>query len=147
MFLVDTNILIYAANSAAPEHAVAREFLETCRTSSETWLATWSIFYEFLRVSTHPAVLPRPLSLAEAWSFLQAVAASPTFQLLGETERHGEIISDLARRQPRTRGNHVHDFHIAALMLEHGVREIRTADADFHRFRFLRVSNPVEGGA
>lgn len=145
MFLVDTNILVYAANRAAPEHEAAQEFLETCRAGSEIWLATWSIFYEFLRVATHPAVIPRPLALTEAWSFLQAVAASPTFQLLGETERHGEIISELARRQPRTCGNHVHDFHIAALMLEHGVREIRTADADFHRFRFLQVSNPVEG--
>lgn len=145
MFLVDTNILVYAANRAAPEHAAAHAFLETCRTGSEIWLATWSIFYEFLRVSTHPAVLPRPLALTEAWSFLQAVAASPTFQLLGETERHGEIVSELARRRPSVRGNHVHDFHIAALMLEHGVREIRTADADFHRFRFLQVSNPVEG--
>lgn len=145
MFLVDTNLLVYAVNRGAREHARAREFLEACRAGSEIWVATWSIFYEFLRVTTHPAVLERPLRFAEGWSFLEALAASPAFQLIGETERHAEVVSEVARQQPGVSGNHVHDFHIAALMLEHGVGEIRTADADFHRFRFLRVSNPVEG--
>lgn len=40
-------------------------------------------------------------------------------------------------------GNVVHDLHIAALMVEHGVTEIRTADTDFHQFEFLRVRNPL----
>lgn len=143
MFLVDTNLLVYAANRASPEHVRAALFLEGCRSGSETWSSTWSIFYEFMRVTTHPAILPRPLTLAQAWSFLRALAASPSFDLLLATSRHGEIVSGLADRHPGVRGNHMHDFHIAALMLEHGIREIRTADADFHRFRFLEVVNPL----
>jgi len=31
----------------------------------------------------------------------------------------------------------------AALMREHGVVEIRTADMGFHQFKFLRVVNPL----
>ncbi|MGH9417224.1 MAG: TA system VapC family ribonuclease toxin [Terriglobales bacterium] len=147
MFLVDTNLLVYAANVDAPEHGSARAFLEACRRGSEAWLGAWSIFYEFLRVTTHPSVLPRPLALTDAWGFLRVLSASPTFQLIAETERHAEVVGDLARRQPGVRGNHVHDFHIAALMVEHGVREIRTADSDFHQFRFLTVVNPLLPGA
>ena len=37
----------------------------------------------------------------------------------------------------------VHDLHTATLMREHGVSEIRTADADFHQFAFLDVINPL----
>lgn len=143
MFLVDTNLLVYARNERAPENVAARQFLENCRTQGESWLATWSIFYEFLRVVTHPRIFTNPLSLGEGWDFLHALMVSPSFGLIQETERHGDIIRDLGRRYPGVRGNHVHDFHIAALMFEHGVREIRTADDGFHRFRFLNVVNPL----
>ena len=43
----------------------------------------------------------------------------------------------------RTTGNLVHDAHIAALALEHGVREIWTLDRDFARFPGLRIRNPL----
>ena len=39
-------------------------------------------------------------------------------------------------------GNLVHDAHIAALCLEHGVTELVTADRDFSRFPQLKIHNP-----
>ncbi len=39
-------------------------------------------------------------------------------------------------------GNLVHDAHIAALALEHGVKELWTLDRDFARFPGLTVRNP-----
>jgi predicted nucleic acid-binding protein len=44
--------------------------------------------------------------------------------------------------QSKATGNLVHDAHIAALCIEHGVSELLTADTDFARFRDLRVRNP-----
>lgn len=41
-----------------------------------------------------------------------------------------------------TTGNLMHDAHIAALCLEHGVSELVTGDRDFLRFTDLRVRNP-----
>lgn len=146
MFLVDTNLLLYAANCGAREHQAARRHLETWRQGGESWMATWSIFYEFLRVATHASVFQRPLSIAEAWEFLRHLLACPSFLLLEETPRHAAVVSELILLYPDVRGNHAHDFHIAALMYEHAVREIRTADADFHRFGFLTVVNPVAAG-
>jgi predicted nucleic acid-binding protein len=40
------------------------------------------------------------------------------------------------------RGNLVPDAHLAALLRQHGVRRLYTADTDFHRFPFLEVSDP-----
>jgi predicted nucleic acid-binding protein len=37
----------------------------------------------------------------------------------------------------------MHDLHIAAVMRENGVVELRTADVGFHEFKFLRVVNPL----
>lgn len=65
--------------------------------------------------------------------------------MLVPTERHMEVLEGLSTRHPRLSGNIVHDLHTAALMREHGVTEIRTADTDFHQFPFLTVVNPLVG--
>ena len=145
MFLVDTNILLYAVDPDSPEHALALAQLEGYRRETELWFLTWGVIYEFLRVSTHRAVFERPLSIERAWSWIEAVRASASCRVLAETERHPEIVRELAARHPRLAGNPVHDLHTAALMLEHGVTEVRTADTDFHQFPFLRVVNPLSG--
>jgi predicted nucleic acid-binding protein len=83
------------------------------------------------------------MSFADAWSFIESVRLSPSFGILVETERHAEVVCDLTREYPHISGNRLHDLHIAALMREHGVVEFRTADTDFHQFKFLRVVNPL----
>ena len=98
---------------------------------------------EFLRVVTHRSALAVPLTFADAWSFIESLRASPSFGFLVETERHAEVVRDLTVEYPHVSGNRLHDLHIAALMREHGVVEIRTADTDFHQFKFLRVANPL----
>lgn len=143
MFVVDTNILLYAVNPDAPEHQRARDALESYRRDARLWFLTWGIVYEFLRVSTHRSVFPRPLDFVTAYRWIALLLASPACRVLTESERHAFILGELSSKHPRLAGNHVHDLHIAALMLEHGVSEIRTADTDFHQFPFLRVVNPL----
>jgi len=68
---------------------------------------------------------------------------SPSFEILPETERHPEGLDELVREYPHISGTKFHDLHIAAVMREHVITENRTADTDFHQFKFLRVTNPV----
>ena len=68
---------------------------------------------------------------------------SPSLALLSETERHAEVMAAVLR-QSRAAGNLMHDAHIAALCVEHGVEELVTGDRDFSRFPGLRVVNPFE---
>jgi hypothetical protein len=42
-------------------------------------------------------------------------------------------------------GPRVHDARIAAICLQHGVRELWTADRDFSRFPELKAVNPLIG--
>lgn len=146
MFVLDTNLLLYAVNPDSPDHSPALALLEEWRAGDRLWFITWGIAYEFLRVSTHPAVFPRPLDIGRAREWLDVLLASPVAGILVETERHDRVLSEVVQRHPRIYGNLIHDLHIAVLMREHGIPEIRTADSDFHQFAFLEVVNPLIGG-
>jgi toxin-antitoxin system PIN domain toxin len=146
VFVVDTNLLLYAVNPDSADHARSRELVEEWRREDRLWFVTWGIMYEFLRVSTHPGVFPEPLKLTQAREWIALLLTSPSAGVLVATERHLDVLTELARLHPRLRGNIIHDLHTAALMKEHGITEIRTADADFHQFNFLNVVNPLEGG-
>jgi uncharacterized protein len=143
VFVVDTNVLVYAADTSSPEHRRCRALLERWRTSSAAWFLTWGIGYEFLRVVTHPRVLRRPWSAGAATSFLDAVAAAPGLAMLVPTERHRDVLRDLVREVPGLAGNLWHDVETATLMREHGISRICTRDTDFHRFPFLEAIDPM----
>ena len=143
MFVVDTNILIYCADTAAPDHARCRALLEQWRVQSSPWYVTWGIVYEFLRVVTHPRVLQRPFSAAQAWRFLEAVLAAPSLRILAETDRHRQVAAAVWAEVPEVSGNLVFDAHTAILMREHGLKTIYTRDTDFNRFPFLDTVDPL----
>lgn len=143
MFLVDTNILVYAANSGSSEHAVCFRLLERLRRESLPWYSTWGILYEFLRVVTHPRVFSKPWTIREAWGFVNALLDSPGLTVLTATDRHSEVARQVFDAIPEIRGNLVHDAHTATLMREHGIRRIYTRDMDFHRFTFVEVVDPL----
>ena len=144
MFVVDTNVLVYAANRDAPEHMTCRQRLLDWLGQPAPWFLTWSIVYEFLRVVTHRRVLPSPLGSAEAWSFVEVLLDSPSLQVLTPTRRHAELLRELLVLVPRLEGNLFHDAHTAALMREHGVKTIITRDSGFYRFGFLEVVDPLD---
>lgn len=141
MKAVDTNVLVYAATRPGPHHGAARAVLTSLAEGSEPWALPWPCLYEFLRVTTHPRVFHPPPQMMDAFAFVRRLLESPTLVLLSETSRHVETLEAVLTRSGVT-GNLVHDAHIVALCLEHGVSELLTADRDFARFDELRVANP-----
>ena len=82
--------------------------------------------------------------MRQSWSFIEAVLASPSVDVLTETHRHTAVLKTLANQSPGLSGNLLHDAHIAAVMTEHGIRVIYTRDRDFHRFSTLEVRDPLD---
>lgn len=144
MLVVDTNILVYAANKDSPFHGPCHHWLERQQHRAEAWYTTWPILYEFVRVTTHARVLPRPWKAAAAWKFIMTLLASPGLSILVPTEQHANVAAQVIRELPELAGNIVHDAHTAILMREHGIRRICTRDMDFHRFPFVEVIDPVQ---
>jgi toxin-antitoxin system PIN domain toxin len=143
MFVVDTNVLLDAVNRGAREHPRCRELLERWRRDPLPWAVSWGILYEFIRVSTHPRVFPRPLSSKQAWSVVDSLLVSPSLQVLVPALRHREVARRTFAELADLRGHIVHDAAIAILMREHGVATIYSRDTDLHRFPFLDVVDPM----
>ena len=143
MFVLDTNVLVYAADADSPYHTKCRAFVDTARRQPSAWYVTWGICYEFLRVVTHPRVFRSPWSAAQAWSFVAALVASPANGFLIHTDRHAAVAAQVMADLPDLSGNRMHDAHTAILMREHGIKTICTRDTDFHRFPFLEPRDPT----
>jgi predicted nucleic acid-binding protein len=62
--------------------------------------------------------------------------------LLTEGDQHRPTLRGLASKA-RIAGAAIHDARIAALCVQHGVRELWSADRDFGRYTGLRVVNPL----
>ena len=142
MRVFDTNVLVYALDEDSPFHGPCRDRVLHAREDPSPSFLTWSICYEFLRVTTHPRVFVSPWTSGNAWGFLEALLASPGFDLLAATPRHAAVLARIVEELPDVSGNLFHDLHTAALMREHGVSRICTRDTDFHRFPFLTVVDP-----
>ena len=58
--LVDTNVLIYALDADAPQHAVARSLLEAARDGSVVLYVTSQILCEFYSIVTNARRVAKP---------------------------------------------------------------------------------------
>jgi toxin-antitoxin system PIN domain toxin len=141
--IIDTNILLYAANRDAEEHAAASRFLHNAATAAEQWFLTEGILYEFLRVATHPRVFSRPLSWREALSFLQPLVQNRNFLILTAEDHHWKLLEDVLAALTHPSGNLFFDVRTAVLMREHGIGKIYTTDTDFLQFAGIKVINPL----
>lgn len=146
MQAIDTTVLIHAEVESSARHHRARQLLRHLAEGAAPWAIPWPCLYEFLRVVTHPRVFHPPMPLDIALSDLMALLRSPSLVLLSETERHPDVMVGLLRESGAT-GNLIHDAHIAALCIEHGISALVTGDRDFARFRALRITDPFSEGA
>lgn len=143
MQVVDTNILIYAINARDPDHPRCALLLQSFADGAMPWYTTWGVIYEFLRLVTHPRVLPSPLTAAAGWEVLDGMVREGGLRVLSATPAHARVLTELVTAMPELRGNVMHDVETVALMREHGVSRIITRDTDFHRFAGIEVVDPV----
>ncbi len=107
----------------------------------QTVAFAWIAIFAFLRLVTHQAVFPRPLTSDDAFGVVRYWLARPTATVAEPTPRHLEVLARLLA-DVGTAGNLVNDAHLAALALEHGC-EIVSYDADFARFPGVRRQTPT----
>ncbi len=141
MIAIDTNVLVYARREETARHVRARAIVRRLAEGREAWAIPWPCVYEFLRVVTHPRIFDPPTDLEVAIDDLESLFDSPSLVLLGESPAHRTHLCRIVL-EGRAAGNLAHDAHIAALGIEHGIRELWTTDCDFARFPGLRTRDP-----
>ena len=140
MLLVDANVLLHAVNESAREYESARRWLLDALGGAETLGFAWAVSLAFLRLATHPAVFPRPLTARQAVDALDAWHGHRTAVAVEPTRRHLPVLGSLLAASG-TAGNFVSDAHLAALALENDATVI-SFDRDFARFEGVRWRLP-----
>jgi toxin-antitoxin system PIN domain toxin len=138
---VDTNILVHAHRRGTVHHEQSLALLAGLGEGPMPYALFWPSLYEFVRVVTHHRVFDPPSTPAEALEAIRDLIAPPVVRVLSETARH-PVLLDRVLRESRVTGNLVHDAHLVALALEHGVHELLTLDGDFARFPQIASRNP-----
>lgn len=141
MILPDINLLVYAYNRDAAQHAAAYSWLKRSFAQSEPIALTWFTLTGFLRLCTNRRVMPRPASIEQGVEIVEEWVAQPTVHIIRAGERHWSILARMLLAL-RVGADLVSDAHLAALAIEHDC-ELCSADTDFARFPGLRWRNPL----
>lgn len=141
MILVDANLLLYAANHAASEHARARVWLDDRLNGSARVGLPWPSLLAFVRLATNPLVVRDAVSPADAWRQVDEWLACEPAWIPAPGTDHPAILGSLLAASWMT-SRLVSDAHLAALAIEHGVTLCST-DGDFSRFPGLTWQNPL----
>lgn len=140
---VDTNILVYASNADAGEHDRARHLVEHLSVGPAIVVLLWPTILGYLRIATHPAIFPTPLSHDAAAGNIEALLGRAHVRVLGEGDGFWTTYRSVADAV-KPRGNLVPDAHLVALMRRHGVATIWSRDRDFRKFDGITVKDPYD---
>jgi toxin-antitoxin system PIN domain toxin len=139
---VDTNILVYSHRKDLPFHDLAKAAVTGLAENQAAWAIPWPCVHEFLAVVTNPRIFNSPTSPAAALDQVDAWLESPSLVLFAESDQYWPQLRSVVTAG-RIVGPRIHDARIAALCMQHGVRQLWSADRDFSRFPDLTVVNPL----
>ena len=138
--LIDANVLVYAMDADAPQHAASRALLESARDRSATLYVTSQIICEFYSIVTNSRRVSKPRSPAETITAISGLLAF--LRVLPVPAYMVEGLVRLLRRHPVS-GGEIFDLQIVATMKANGIRRIYTSNTDdFEAFSELEVVTP-----
>lgn len=141
MIVLDVNILLYAYDAAAAQHAVAREWLERVLSEGSPVGLPWQSIGAFLRIVTNPKLPGVRFTADEAARLVDEWLEQPNVRVLAPGENHWPLLSQMIT-EGQAKGPLITDAQLAALTVEYG-GVLHTTDRDFARFPGLRWINPL----
>lgn len=142
MILADVNLLVYAFDADCPEHPLYHPWLAGVLVGQEELALADPVLAGFLRVVTHPRIMPRPAPARVAMSFIDSMLNAEVSRWLPVNRAVWNTLGSWTEADSGIRGNVVPDAYLAALAVTNGAR-MATADRGFARFPGLRWFDPV----
>jgi uncharacterized protein len=145
MYALDTNLLVYAHNTASPFHARAKSFVNEVmnKRDDEGILSVCipaQVLTEFLNVITWNR-LETPLSLADAQQVVRAYLDTKVLILHQKPTQLDTLLDLLQSVRSRKK---IFDVALVATLRDHGISNLYTVNVDdFKEFSFLNIENPL----
>lgn len=139
--IIDANLLIWAHHRQFPRHDQAREWLVRVLSHTPIVGIPWPSILAFLRISSHPRALERPITVETAWAVVDGWLERPNVRVPVPTEHHRDVLERMLLGG-RASADHTTDAHLAALAVEWGM-ELHSTDRDFARYPGLRWVDPL----
>lgn len=141
LILPDVNVLIYAHQDDAREHAAYLTWLEAARRTQTLALAE-PVLLGFVRIATDHRIYRAPVTAPEALTFVDALINAPRAIEIRPTDSTWSRFATICSEDRLVRGKLVPDAWLAALAISHGAR-LATADRGFGRYDGLDWFDPV----
>lgn len=141
--LVDTNVVLRAAQESHPQSAASKAALEALLVEGHEVCVVPQVLHEVWAVATRPAELNGlGLAIPQASALIGKIRA--TFQLLedppGLTDRWQSVVSSY-----EAKGKSSHDARLVAAMQAHGIDRVLTFNTeDFKRYVGLTAITPTD---
>lgn len=142
MKILDANILLYAYDSSSAHHAACRDWLQAALNDDEPVGLPWQTSFAFIRISTNPRAVRRPLPIEDACAIVSALFERLNVVIVEPGEQFWRTFAQLVV-EARVSGPLITDAVLAALAVEHGA-SVCSTDRDFRRFEGLTVIDPSQ---
>ncbi|KQV06622.1 TA system VapC family ribonuclease toxin [Leifsonia sp. Root112D2] len=142
MILADVNVLVYAFDADAAQHASYAAWLERALAGPEDFALLDTVLSGFVRIVTHPKIMPRPAPTGQAVEFVNALIGAPSARWLPASGALWGTFAQLAADDPALKANLVPDAYLASAAIAHGAR-FATADRGFARYPGLNWFDPA----
>ena len=141
VFLIDSNILVYAIDSSEPEkHSIAKDLLGKCFLGQVKYALSLQNLSEFFVVVTKK--IKNPISHAEAADIVKKFIAFSGFVKFSQTAKSVSIALDLCVLNTSLS---YWDALVGAVMIENGIFAIYTENTkDFSKIAGIKAINPFK---
>jgi predicted nucleic acid-binding protein len=141
---LDTNILIYAANSAAPEHTKARIVVDEMLANPSEWILADQVLWEFYKALRHPKILQKPRTATQAASHIRFLRESSGVACCAYETAHFDAVLAMIE-QSRFPYQRTHDAVLGTTLSRQGVKVFYTRnEKDFAGSGLPMVVNPID---
>ncbi|TVP81863.1 MAG: PIN domain-containing protein [Puniceicoccaceae bacterium] len=141
MILPDLNLLLYAYNHYAPQHAKAKVWWEEALNGRELIGLPHEVMLGFVRIATNPRLGEAAVSFANAKAVIEKWQQVSVVRVLLPSEDHSQQVLSLMERSGVS-GQLTSDASLAVYAMENRAR-LCSNDADFVRFPGLSWENPL----
>ena len=144
IYLLDSNILIYAHNRASPFHKIARSILGKTLVGKLEGCVAFQNLYEFYSIITDARRVEKPLPSREVRKILQSFLNADNLPKIYAKTTNLAVTIELLKSVEVTK-QQIFDLILVATMIENEVFGIYTADEEFFKkFEILEVVNPFK---